>query len=212
MQSPLLRSSSRGSFYTGVFRLVLLGKPANRFDRLAARTFGAIPLIFGQRKVLQSVSLRTDRAGLAHFFIFWGFLSFFTSYIIFIFGDSAWRPFSTKLLTETGVEIFVFYLDVLAVAFLVVLTWAGLRRWAVKPHRLTFDLTQKRESATILVLIGSLMVLTLLTEAFLTASGEEGSHASAPIGSFIGELFEDTGLSQGVANGLQGSSGGHISG
>ena len=190
--------------YRRVFRLVLLGKPAKRFDRLAARTFGAIPLIFGQRKVLQSVSLRTDRAGLAHFFIFWGFLSFLTSYIIFIFGDSAWRPFSTKLLTETGVEVFVFYLDVLAVAFLVVLTWAGLRRWAVKPHRLTFDLTQKRESATILVLIASLMILTLLTEAFLTASGNEGSHASAPIGSFIGELFEDAGLSQGIANGFQG--------
>ena len=190
--------------YQRVFRLVLLGKPANRFDKLATRTFGAIALIFGQRKVLQSVSLRTDRAGLAHFFIFWGFLSFLTSYLIFIFGDSAWRSFSTKLLTETGVEVFVFYLDVLAIAFLVVLTWAGLRRWAVKPHRLSFDLTQKRESATILVLIASLMILTLLTEAFLTTSGNEGAHASAPIGSSIGELLEDAGMSQGVASGFHG--------
>ena len=129
--------------YTRVFRLVLLGKPADRTDQPVRRLVGAISLIFGQRKVLQSVSIRRDRAGLAHFFIFWGFLSFLTSYLIFIFGNSAWRPFSSKLLTDAGVEVFVFYLDVLAVTFFAVLLWAALRRWMVRPHRLTFDLTQE---------------------------------------------------------------------
>ncbi len=84
------------------------------------------------------------------------------------------------------------------------LAWAALRRWIARPHRLSFDLTQKRESATILLLIALLMTLTLLTEAFFVASGGSGPHASAPVGSAIGGLFEDWGLNTGVANGLQG--------
>ncbi|MCH8186215.1 MAG: (Fe-S)-binding protein, partial [Chloroflexi bacterium] len=202
----LTSAASSVVLYRRVFRLVLIGKRADRFDQPLRRLVGAIPLVFGQRKVLQRTSLRRDRAGAAHFFIFWGFLSFLTSYIIFIFGDSAWRPFSAWLLTDTGVEVFTFYLDVVALVFFVVLTWAALRRWAVKPHRLSFDLTQKRESAVILALIGLLMMLTLLTEAFFVASGGTGPHASAPVGSAIGRLFESAGISTGVANGLQGLS------
>ena len=190
--------------YRRVWRLVLLGRPANRSERPILRIAGVIPLVFGQRKVLQSVSMRGDVAGLAHFFIFWGFVSFLASYIIFIFGDSGWRPFSSQLLTERGVRVFVFYLDVLAVLFVVVLIWAAARRWIARPHRLTFDLTQKWESAVILLLMACLMVLTILTEAFYTASGGSGPHASAPVGAAIGSLFSRAGLSQGTANGLQG--------
>ena len=59
--------------YSGWYFWARTGRPL-RPARCAA-SFGALPFIFGQRKVLQRVSLR-DRAGLAHFFIFWGFLSF----------------------------------------------------------------------------------------------------------------------------------------
>ena len=190
--------------YRRVFRLILLGQPSARFDQLGRRILGAVPLIFGQRKVLQSVSLRRDRAGLAHLFIFWGFISFLLSYILFIFGDSAWARLSDTLLTETGVRVFVYYLDVLAVLFLVVLCWAAARRWVARPHRLLFDLTQKRESAIILALIGTLMVLTLLTEAFYVASGGDGTHASAPVGAALGSLMTSWGMSEETANGLQG--------
>ena len=187
--------------YRRVFRLVLLGKRADRFDRLARRAAGALPLVLGQSKVLQSVTLR-DRAGLAHVFIFWGFLSFALSYIIFIFGDAAWRPFSTRLLTETGVRVFAVYIDVLAAVFLAVLAWAVVRRWVARPRRLSFDLTQRWEAAVILVLIASLMVLTTLSEAFLVAGGGDGPTTAAPIGSAVGELLRGTGLSEGAANGL----------
>ena len=202
--STLTFGAASAILYRRVFRLVLLGKRAERFDQPLRRLFGAVPLILGQRKVLQRTSVRRDRAGMAHFFIFWGFLSFLASYLLFIFADSVWRPFSTKLLTDTGVGVVTFYLDVLAVVYFVVLAWAALRRWAVKPHRLSFDLTQKSESAVILVLIALLMVLTLLTEAFFVAAGGTGPHASAPIGSAIGRVFENAGMSAGVANGLQG--------
>ena len=190
--------------YRRVFSLVMLGKRPNRFDQPLRRVIGALPFILGQQKVLQSVSLLKDRAGLAHFFIFWGFLSFTASYILFIFADSVWPPLSETLITEMGVEMFTFYLNALTAGFFIVLIWAGIRRWAVKPSRLAFDLTQKKESLVILLLIALLMALTLLTEAFYVAAGGEGPHASAPIGGAIGEMFREAGIGEGVASGLQG--------
>ena len=189
--------------YRRVIRLVLLGRRVDRFDQPLRRMIGAIPLTLGQSKVLQSTSLRRDRAGLAHFFIFWGFLSFLLSYLVFIFADSAWRPFSSRLLTETGVRVFDSYIDVLATVFLVVLAWAVLRRWWAKPHRLTFNLTRRWDSAVILILIGSLMVLTLLIEAFYVASGGDGPAASAPVGSALGRLAIDAGMGPDLARSLQ---------
>ena len=203
-------------FFLRAFRLVLLGKSVDRFDQPVRRVIGAIHLVLGQTRVLQSVSLR-DRAGLAHVFIFWGFLSFTLSYVLFIYGDTAWRPISdlflndsayrplsSRLLTDSGVRVFVAYIDVLAVVFLAVLPWAALRRWVAKPHRLTFDLTQRWESAIILGLTGLLMVLTLLTEAFYVAAGGDGPGASAPVGAALGNLLRDAGLGRDAANGLQG--------
>ena len=189
--------------YRRALRLIMLGRPTKRFDQPVRRIVGAVPLIFGQTKVLQSVSLR-DRAGLAHFFIFWGFLSFLASYVAFVYGDSAWRPFSTTILTETGVRIFASYIDILAAAFLIVLAWAVWRRWVAKPHRLSFDLTRSLDAVAIICLTALLMVLTLLTEAFYVASGGGGPEASVPLGSAIGEILERAGLSEGVANGLHG--------
>ena len=190
--------------YRRFLRLVLLGRPAGRFDQPIRRVVGAVPLVFGQRKVLQSVSLRRDRAGLAHFFIFWGFASFVASYGVFIYGDATWRPFSSTELTETGAGLLAGYIDVIAAIFLVVLFWAAMRRWVAKPHRLTFDLTRRWDAAVILCLIALLMVLTLLTEGFYVASGGEGPASSALLGSAIGEVLRTAGVSEDVANGFHG--------
>ena len=195
-------SAAGFTLYQRVFKLILLGKDPARFDQPVKRLLGALPYIFGQRKVLQSVSLK-DRAGIAHFIIFWGFLSFSASYVLFIFGDAAWPELSETILTGTGVRVFTAYLDILALAFFVILLWAALRRWGAKPNRLSFDLTQKVESAIILLLIASLMLFTLLTEAFYVASGGTGAHADALIGRPIGEAFASAGLTAHLAEALQ---------
>ena len=65
--------------YYRVFRLVLQGAPADRFDRPLTRLMGAIAIVLGQRKVLQRVgrtdprSRTIDLAGIGHAAIFWGF-------------------------------------------------------------------------------------------------------------------------------------------
>ena len=43
--------------YRRVFKLILLGNRPERFDHPVRRLMGAIPLVLGQRKVLQRVSL-----------------------------------------------------------------------------------------------------------------------------------------------------------
>ena len=190
-------------FYMRVIRLLMLGKKENRFDQPLQRLKGMLIVVLGQRKVLQRVSLR-DRAGLGHVVIFWGFLSFFLSYVIFIFGDSAWGSFSETLLTTAGVKAFTIYLDIVAVAILSSLTWALFRRWMAQPHRLTFDLTRSFDAVVIVTLIASLMISTILTEAFNVARGGEGPATSAIIGGALGRLFADLGMGVGVANALQG--------
>ena len=189
-------------FYRRVISLLLLGRKENRFDQPLRRLAGFVTIVLGQRRVLQRVSLR-DRAGIGHFLIFWGFLSFLLSYVIFIFGDAAWLPFSEKLLTSTGVRVYTSYLDVMALIILGALIWAVLRRWLVKPHRLAFDLTRSPDAVLIVALIGSLMVFTILTEAFYVAEGGTGPHSEAIVGHAIGEKFLDMGIGLDAANALQ---------
>ena len=189
--------------YRRVIRLVLLGQPRNLFGHPLRRLWGAMVVVVGQRRVLQRLSLR-DKAGIGHASIFWGFLSFVFSYMLLIYADSAWHPFSEWLLTDAGVKVLTYYLNVMAAVILFSLGWALVRRWLVRPHRLSFDLTRSPDSIIIVGLTASLMVFTLLAEAFFVARGGTGPHASGPIGHAIGRLFIDAGMGFNVANTFQG--------
>jgi len=191
-------------FYYRVIRLILQGKSVARFDQPMERLKGAIVIVLGQRRVLQRVPAR-DWAGIGHAIIFWGFLSFALSYLIFIFIGSAWHAFPEKLLTESGVRVYSRYLDIIAAVLLVMLGWALIRRWAVKPHRLSFDLTRNLDSVIILGLIAGLMISTLLTHSFYVAQGGIGPEADVYIGKGLGNWFKDLGLGTGAANILQGT-------
>ena len=195
--------------YHRVFRLIFQGKKVARFDRPVERMMGALTIVLGQRKVLQRVgrsdpgSRSIDLAGIGHASIFWGFLSFTLSYVIFIFGNSIWPPFGETLLTITGVRVFSIYLDIFAAVILAALFWALLRRWVAKPHRLSFDLTRKSESIIIVGLTGALMVATLLVHASHVAGGGAGPEAAAIIGGGLGRWLQGLGLASGAAGNLQ---------
>ena len=207
----VLIASSLGGYalYRRVFWLVMQGKPVARFDRPLERLTGAITIVLGQRKVLQRVgstdprSKGMDLAGIGHASIFWGFLSFSLSYLIFIFGGVIWPPLPETLLTETGVRVFSIYLDIFALVILLALVWALSRRWLAKPHRLRFDLTRKGESVIIVGLTGGLMIATLLVHAFYVAEGGTGPEAGVLIGGALGRWFGSLGLTPSAAGVLQ---------
>ena len=185
-----------------VFHLVSQGRSVARFDRPWERLKGAMIIVLGQRRVLQRVPQR-DWAGIGHALIFWGFLSFSLSYLIFIFVASVWRPFPGVLLTETGVRVYSAYLDILALVLLVVLVWALARRWIAKPHRLSFDLTRNWDSVVVVTLVAALMVSTLLTHAFYVAGSGEGPEAGVFVGGAIGKGFTALGLTPATSDILQ---------
>lgn len=191
-------------FYYRVIRLIRQGKNVARFDHFLQRLNGALVIVLGQRRVLQRVPSR-DWAGLGHATIFWGFLSFALSYLIFIFAASIWGAFPEKLLTGSGVRVYSRYLDILAATLLVMLIWALLRRWAVRPRRLSFDLTRNLDSVVVVALIAGLMVSTILTHSFYVAQGGLGPEADVYIGGALGDWFRDLGLGLGAANTLQGT-------
>ena len=194
--------------YRRVFRLALQGRPVARFDRPLARLAGAAAIVLGQRKVLQRVgrtdpgSRRLDLAGIGHAAIFWGFLSFSLSYLIFIFGGVLWHPLPEAILTPAGVRAYSVYLDLLAVIVLAALGWALIRRWVARPHRLSFDLTRKGESVIIVALTAGLMLATLLVHACYVATGSDSPEAAVPIGGLIAEGFAAAGMSPTVAAAL----------
>ena len=183
--------------YIRMFKPILSGKPSGRLDQLPKRIIGSIPYILGQKKVLQSTDVARDRAGIAHAIIFWGFLSFSLSYLIFIYGDSINNQFSTSLLTETGIKIFGAYLDILSLSLLAVILLAVLRRWVFTANRLRFDLTQKSEAAIILALIALLMITTILAEAFYVVAANTHSHSF--VGNILGDWLTNIGVTDSSA-------------
>ena len=197
------------ALYRRVFRLILQGKPVSRFDRPLKRFAGALTIVLGQRKVLQRVGSTDpkgkgmDLSGIGHASIFWGFLSFTLSYLIFIFGGVIWRPLPQTILTETGVRVFSIYLDIFALVILLALAWALFRRWLARPHRLSFDLTRKSESVIIVGLTAGLMIATLVVHAFHVAEGGAGPESEVLIGGALGRWFASVGLTATAAGSLQ---------
>ena len=193
--------------YSRVFRLIMLGKSENRFDQPLKRSLNALVVVLAQRKVLQRVSLK-DKAGLGHVFVFWGFLCFALSYVLFVFLDSINPNISETILTDTGVKVYVFVLDALGLAILTSLTWALVRRWLAKPRRLSFDLTRSSDAVIIVGAIAGLMIFTFLVEGFYNAMASQGvfaepsPHVASPVGTALGKLFD--GASFEVVNTLHG--------
>ena len=66
-----------------LFRLMRLGKPENRFDRIGERIKTMLVEVVPQWCTLKTVT-RKDLAGIGHALLFWCFSLFFISYIIFI--------------------------------------------------------------------------------------------------------------------------------
>ncbi|MBI3742671.1 MAG: 4Fe-4S dicluster domain-containing protein, partial [Chloroflexi bacterium] len=209
------------ALYTRFVRPVLLGrKDERRFDHPIQRTWGMLLVIFGQRKVLQSVSFKwRDLAGIGHLIIFWGFISFSLGYVFFIFLDSISPNISVHILGRGGLKGYFWFTDIFAVTLLAAIMWAVYRRWARTPTRLST--LKSRDAALVLLFIALLVVFEQATEwshvAALykaEASGRviehlKGVYASevsktTPIAGNIGHIFYKAGVPFGVANTLHG--------
>ena len=171
--------ASTYGIYTRFITPVLLGRREDpRFDRPLQRLLGMVLVVFGQRRVLMSVSWRwRDLAGIGHFIIFWGFISKLVGYSLFLVLDPIDAGNSTFVLSPTGLKFFFTWLDILTVLVLASVAWAVVRRWIGRPKRL--EGLQGYEPGLILMATASLMLLHQLTQISIVAAAEANPAAIA---------------------------------
>jgi Fe-S oxidoreductase len=178
-----------------LFRLMRLGKQENRFDRIGQRIRTMLVELIPQWCTLKTVT-RTDRAGMGHALFFWCFCLFFLSYIIFI-GFAGGFGLAPLIEGTTFETVYLSILDIAAVWVIIVLIWAAIRRYIVRPERLQIS----AEAAIILIVVFSLMALHFCIEGFGFA-GSGNTTDWPPVGAAFARFLSGTGISKSTLIGV----------
>jgi Fe-S oxidoreductase/nitrate reductase gamma subunit len=172
-------------FFSALYRHFKLLKAAapdtTRFDRKGERFKSFVKNVLGQKKVL------AEPSGIAHFFIFWGF-------IVLVFGD---LDFMVYHLTKwhfpwATAPAYLFMQEVFSLCVIVAIAIGFIRRYIIKPMRLD----QTFEAGFILGLIATIVIsYWLTTGADMVLDGKDPGW-SAPVVSALSHGF--SGLSHGA--------------
>jgi len=178
-----------------LFRLMRLGKPENRFDRIGQRIKTMLVELVPQWCSLKTVT-RKDLSGIGHAVMFWGFSFFFISYIVFI-GLARGFGLAPVIEGSTFETVYSSILDIAGVFVIIALVWAAIRRYVVRPERLEAS----AEAAIILIVVFSLMALHFCIEGF----GLAGSGVTTdwpPVGAAFARFLSGTGISESTLIGV----------
>jgi Fe-S oxidoreductase len=178
-----------------LFRLMRLGKQENRFDRIGQRIKTMLVEVFAQWCTLKTVT-RKDLAGIGHALMFWGFSFFFINYIVFI-GLAEGFGLAPVLAGSTFETVYSSILDIVGVFVIIVIVWAAIRRYVVRPERLETS----AEAGIIMILVFSLMSLHFCIEGF----GFAGSGVTTdwpPVGAAFAGFLSGTGISESTLIGV----------
>jgi Fe-S oxidoreductase len=178
-----------------LFRLMRLGKQEDRFDRIAQRIKTMLVEVVPQWCSLKSVT-RKDLAGIGHALLFWGFSLFLISYIIFI-GLAGGFGFSPTIEGTTFETVYSSILDIAAVLIIIVIVWAAIRRYVVRPERLEAS----AEAGIILIVVFSLMALHFCIEGFGFA-GSGNTSDWPPVGAPFARFLSSSGISDSTLIGV----------
>ncbi|MDP7240359.1 MAG: hypothetical protein QGH72_04030, partial [Dehalococcoidia bacterium] len=151
-----------------------------RWDRPLQRLSATLGRTFAQICSLRRVTA-ADRAGLGHFFIFWGFMAYTLSYLLYIFiGDGLGV---SAILESTFATYYSYVLDIMAALVMLAIMWAALRRYLVRPARLD---ERGAVPSIILALIFTLMFLSATAEGIRLSM--DGAN-SPPLGAAFNGLM-----------------------
>jgi Fe-S oxidoreductase len=177
----------RAGYLVSVLRL---GKSEDRFDRPWERLKYVLGRVLLQRCVLKNVT-RTDRSGLGHASIFYGFCLFVIAYAFHI-AEGFHHGLSPALFGSAFNNLFSLLLDVAGLLVICALVWAALRRYVVEPSRLAPF--KSMDALIILVLIFLLMVLSFSLEGFRMLAEGRPFAEWAFVGKAFSRFFADMGL------------------
>src|SRR3989337_1904638 len=173
-----------------LYRLVRLGKPERRSDRIGQRAIFMLSVVSSQWCALKTVGF-TDLAGLGHALMFWGFGFFLIGYVI-IFGVSGGLGISVPPAFEA------LYRSILNIATLFVIAAvivAVIKRYIVKPKRLEREesLKEKIIMVSLFTAMTMLIVLHYLMEGFKYAAFE--IEPSPLLGGVLASFLTSNGIS-----------------
>ncbi len=186
-----------GIFAYVAYRLVkilLLGAPEDRFDRIGDRIKGVLVFVFGQRRVIREPS------GWGHFVIFWGFL-FITVGTVEGFVRGVWPGFTYRTILDPLHLGFLYLplnlaIDLISFGVLIALCIGFYRRYVVKPLRLESDDPHAKVDATIIMCLIFVLIIFMFLErgADINIGRYEGSLAIgspawAPISALVAGLL-----------------------
>ncbi|MFQ6083239.1 MAG: (Fe-S)-binding protein [Candidatus Aminicenantia bacterium] len=160
-----------------LMKLLLLGKFENRFDNLPKRV-----MIFVTDILAQVRHLREPLIGIAHFFIFWGFVILAIG-VLNIFIEGLFPSLSISFITKN--RYFLILQDLFIFLVLIGLILAAIRRYILKPPHL-----KSTFSATLILLLIFFILLSLsLMEGFESVIEKE--NLLSPIGSLLLSWFQN---------------------
>ena len=142
-------------FYTvyKLYKIMLLGKPEDRFGQYRERIKSVLVYVFGQKRVLREPS------GIGHFIIFWSFIVITIASIetfgVGIYHNFSYEPIIGKLLYN----LLYFIQDMFCAGVLVALAVALYRRFVIKPLRLESD--DPKATLDAVIIIGLIAVLII---------------------------------------------------
>jgi len=164
-----------------LYRLVRSGKPAARFNDLAARVRTETVDVIGQRKLLQRLV-----PGVMHAAIFWGFIVLLPTIVLAMIGIVEGPLQPVPWLEAQG--WYALLVDGFAFLVLLGVTTAFAIRKVVRPAR--FQGSHLREADLILLLIAGIIVTLFLWHASVIAIGHAGYPVAwAPISALISKTL-----------------------
>jgi Fe-S oxidoreductase len=178
-----------------LIRLLKLGRPENRFDRLAYRFINMVASAFSQWRNLKAATLK-DPSPIGHAFMFWGLGLFFIAYIVFIGFGSGFGLF-TVLSGSAFEAVFFSILDIAAILVIIAMLWVIIKRYIIRPERLKREETteEKVTQASLITVIIVLMLLHYGMEGFgYAAYGIPDSWP--PLGTALASTLVNAGISR----------------
>lgn len=169
------------ALWTRELRLVLQGKPENRFDRIGDRIWAEIVYVFGQKKLLDY-----PLSGWLHFIVFWGFCIIGIQTLNFLIESITNFNIIEHVLPQLN-GLF----DVMTLGVIVSCLIFMYRRAVTKPLRLELS----PDAFYILMFITTLMVTDLFMDGSMYALKEEGlwKNDLAFAGGALGSIFVNWG-------------------
>ncbi|TET66901.1 MAG: (Fe-S)-binding protein [Candidatus Zixiibacteriota bacterium] len=175
-----------------LIRLMKLGQPENSFGSFGKRLTSLLKYVFGQRRLLM-----VPYPGIAHFFIFWGFIFVVIGYITTV-GQGFYSGFGLPLLDGVLKPYYLSLLDLFQLLVIVAVLMALYRRLIWRPPGPVYS----AGANVLLFSIFAIMVFDLVGDGFKIAIAPEGIDRFSFASSALAALFSSWGVSSSVGRDL----------